>query len=314
MTEQDLTTLLHDHVRDGEPPLGLTAGAAILEGRRTLRRARLRRAAAGTAIIGATAAAVLPMMLSGGDAADTTRGIDPATQQALAGYDASAMPERLREVGDPLRDLLIAGTYRAMPGAFTAYDDQGTALPERYWDKASGMDLTYGKGEARQLKVSLLHSRAEAEGDARKNCQNDVETGYAFSCDVTVENGDLVTVRVFAVRALDEELESPGWGAVTREELRTGKPAVGDPIQRPIDPDEIFFIRSAESVHSETFLTTVNETVKAPTFAAALDRFSIPVYALTDVATDPSLVIPKPPQGPNGCAWQLHPENIRCSG
>ena len=38
----------------------------------------------------------------------------------------------------------------------------------------------------------------------------------------------------------------------------------------------------------------------------------ITVPAMVDVVSDPSLVIPKPPIGDNGCPWMLHPENSSC--
>jgi hypothetical protein len=103
----------------------------------------------------------------------------------------------------------------------------------------------------------------------------------------------------------------PGWGALTREELRTGIPAKGDPNQDPIDPDEVYFVRNVESVHSDTFLTSVQETVKAPSLAKA--AFAVSPDRMTALVTDPSLVMPKPPMGDNGCAWQLHPEGINCA-
>lgn len=311
MTEHDLSVMLREHLRADEPPLTLTADTAILRGRRALRRRRVRRGVLAAAVIGAAAAA-LPMVLTGGSDKPTS-GINPVTVAALADYDASTMPTVLRQAAVPLLQDFSPTQSEADRGTFTASDDQDVRLPEKYWDKASSMKLTFGSRADHQLRIELVHAGSEAEGDARDNCQGDLESGYAFSCDVTTAGGDVVTVRVYAFRALDAPAGgSAGWGVVTREELRTGKPVATDPSQRPIDRDEIFFVRSVQSVHSATFLTVVGETVKAPTFAAATDAFTVPVQAMVDVVSDPSLVIPKPPIGDNGCPWMLHPENSSC--
>lgn len=306
MTEPDLATLLREHVDREEPPFLMAVDTSIALGRRTLVRRRARRGLAGVLVAAAAVAAVPLLPWGGGDGGGRRTGVDPATTYALEHYDAQQMPDlietRAREtLGDGL-----AGLGRA---EFTASDDQGVALPPRYYDKASSMEVSYGGEGARRVRVTLLHARSEAEGDARKNCAADLESGYYFSCEVsTGSGGDTITTSVMAVRALDAP--ERGWGALTRDELRTRKPAPGDPSQRPIDPDEVYFVRTVESVHSETFLTSVQETVKAPTLAKA--AWAVSPARMAALVTDPSLVIPKPPMGPNGCTWMLHPENISC--
>jgi hypothetical protein len=310
MTDNDLTTLLRTHVADTEPPSTLDVQRSINAGRRTLVRRRGRRGLAAVALLGAAAVAV-PALLNHDVLPAGDRGrLDPLTVTALKNYDASAMPRTLADATDPI--LRSSAPDIASSGVFRADDEQGVELPEKYWDKASGMELDYGGTGDHRFHVSLMHSRSEAEGNARKNCENDVRLGYAFSCDVTEVNGDIVTTSVMAVRKMDGPARSTDWGSVTRSELRTGDILPGDPSQRPIDPDEIYFLRSTESVHSATFLTVAEETVKAPTYGAALKEFVVPVAGQVDLVTNPTLVIPKPPIGANGCGWQLHPENMSC--
>ncbi|HET6166123.1 MAG TPA: hypothetical protein VFE07_04795 [Marmoricola sp.] len=307
----DLATLLRTHVKEQEPPFALSAETSMALGRRTLVRRRARRGLAGVLVAAAAVAAIplLPWTGSGGPG-DDARGIDPATAAFLASYDALKMPQVIEQhvaaaFGDSLDGL--------GDPVFIAGDEQGTSLPAEYYDKASSMEVRYGDQGDRQVRVALMHSAGEAEGDVRKNCANDLAEGYAFSCEVTTApNGDVVTTRVMAMRKLDEQLPRGGWGAVTRDELRTGIPAKGDPSQKPIDPSEVFFMRSVESVHSDTFLTNASETVRAPDLAAAESLWKVPTSAMTSIVTDPELVIPKPPQGDNGCGWQLHPEGITC--
>jgi hypothetical protein len=171
------------------------------------------------------------------------------------------------------------------------------------------MEVAFRGTGVRSVRVTLMHSRSEAEGDARKNCANDLAEGYYFSCEVTTSaNGDPITTSVMAVRAL--AAPDQGWGALTREELRTRTPSASDPNQARIDPHEVYFIRNVESVHGATFLTAVQEVVKAPTLAKAV--WEVPTDRMAALVTDPELVIPKPPTGANGCPWMLHPENISC--
>jgi len=310
MTDHDLATLVREHVTRDEPPFLMSAETAIAVGRRTLVRRRARRGVAGVLVAAAAVVAVPLMPWHGGGGGSDKTGIDPATAYALEHYDAQKMPQLIEE---HVRAALGSGLDGLGAAAFQASDDQGTSLPPRYYDKASGMDVSYGGKGDRQVQVALMHSGSEAEGDARKICANEVAEGYSFSCTVTTgADGDPVTTRVTAMRRLDHQFPGGGWGALTQEELRTGIPAKGDPSQKRIDPDEVFFMRAVESVHSDTFLTSATESVRAPDLATAESLWKVSTAAMETIVTDPSLVIPKPPMGDNGCAWQLHPEGISC--
>jgi len=306
----DLATLLREHVQEHEPPFALSADTSIALGRRTLVRRRARRGFAGV-LVAAAAVAAVPLLPWGGgpEGGDDRRGIDPATSYALEHYDARQMPQILEAHAQAALGSALDGLGQAQ---FSAGDSQGNTLAPKYYDKASGMSVRYGAGGDRRVRVELLHAASEAEGDARENCANDLDQGYVFSCEVTTTAaGDVVTTRVMALRPL--EMQGAEWSALTREELRTGVPAKGDPNQDPIDRDEVYFSRSVESVHSRTFLTVAQEIVKAPSLTAADAAFRVPAAALEAVVTDPALVIPAPPIGPNGCPWTLPGSDITCA-
>ena len=287
----------------------MSADTAIALGRRTLVRRRARRGFAGV-LVAAAAVAALPLMPWHGSDSHGGSGMDPATAAALEHYDAQKMPQLIDQHA---RTALGASLDGLGDGVFRATDDQEVKLPAKYYDKASSMSVSYGaQGDPRQVVVSLRHSRSEAEGDVREMCRNELAAGYDFACTVsTNSNGDTITTSVMAVRKLDQFPRS-GWGAVTREELRTGVPVAGDPSDRPIDPSEVYFMRNVESVHSTTFLTSAQEIVRAPSFEAAQQAFAVPVGALQNLVTDPVLVMPKPPMGDNGCSWMLHPKGVSC--
>jgi hypothetical protein len=68
-------------------------------------------------------------------------------------------------------------------------------------------------------------------------------------------------------------------------------------------------------IKSETLVTYVTETVKAPDQATAEDLFDVPVADLVALGTDPRLVIPHPPADPeSGCPeWLLPGSNVTCA-
>lgn len=309
MTDRELTTLLRDHVQRREPPFAMTSRAAIAAGRRSLVRRRLRRGATGVLVAAAAVAAVPLLPWDAGTGGDDRTRVDPLTAEALADYDAAAMPALVEQRAE---QVLARSVDDLGPATFSAGDGQGNDLPPRLYDKASSMEVSYGGESGHRLRVTLMHARSEAEGDARESCANDVQDGYAFSCTVTTSaDGDPVVTRVSAMRKLSG-FRDGSWGAVTREELRTGVPGEGSPSQEPIDPDEVYFERSVESVHSKTFLTVAQEIVRAPDLTTATRLFEVPVADLTEIVTDPVLVIPEPPLDDGGCPWTLPGSNVTC--
>jgi hypothetical protein len=304
MTDHDLATLVRAHVSHDEPPFLLSPETSIALGRRTLVRRRARRGLAGVLVAAAAVVAVplVPWGGSSGSGDGDRTGLDVATARALEHYDARSMPTLIDQhtraaLGDGLEGLGQA--------EFTAFDDQGQRLPVRYYDKASGMSVAFRGTGDRRVEVTLLHARSEAEGDARKNCAEDLAGGIDFSCTVTTSAaGDPITTTVRAVRPMSKDVGGAGWALLTPDELSSGIADDTSPGgQGPIDPADVYFVRRVESVHSDTFLTGAEETVHAPSLAAADKLWEVPVADLATVATDPALVIPKPPLGPGGCPW-----------
>jgi hypothetical protein len=308
MTDHDLATLVREHVRHDEPPFLMSSDTVIAVGRRTLVRRRARRGFAGV-VVAAAAVAALPLVPWGGSGAGDRTGIDPATAAALENYDAQRMPAL---IDHHVRVALGDGLEALGAPEFTAADSQGNPVPAKYYNDASSMAVRYGGEGDRRVRVELMHAGSEAEGDARRICANDLADGHAFSCAVTVSaSGDIVTTRVTALRPL--VATGAGWSVVTRDELRTGIPVKGDPNETPIDPDDVYFSRTVDSVHSRTFVTVAEEIVKAPSFEGAQQAFKVPASDLERIVTDPELVIPKPPKGDDGCPWTMPDSTIHCA-
>ncbi|MFC4786650.1 hypothetical protein ACT8ZV_19400 [Nocardioides sp. MAHUQ-72] len=288
MTADDLTTLLREHVARDEPGHLPDPGPAVRAGRRRLRGQRLAAGAVAAVVVTAAGVAVAQALPDPGGDGPTTA-IDPATRRALADYDAQQMPRLLEEHAS----TVFSRSVPDLPaGDFGAFDGQGNELPPKWYDKASGMSISYGGTGDHRLSVDLSHARSEAEGSSRESCANDVRSHTYLRCEVTTTpDGDLVIERLAALREL---APGDGWMLVRSDRLDRG------------DPGRLWFERSVKVIHSETFLTYVRETVHAPDLGSAQEELRVPVDDLAELGTDPVLVIPEPPDNPGECGpWTL---------
>jgi hypothetical protein len=293
MTYDDLRTLVRDDVTTTEPTHGLDAMVPIQLGRR---RMRTRRLAAGvtTAVVMAVGAAVAIPLAIGNGSASPERGMDPATRKALDDYDPQQMPTLM---DDHVRSVLERSVPDLGPVTFRAGDANSDELPSNLYGKASGMSVTYGTQE-HEYSVDLSHAKSEAEGSAHRYCEEMLRAGYALTCTVdTTTAGDVVITELEAKRPTRFLVGGErSWMAVTADELAT------------VNPDRLWFDHRIKVIKSESLVTYVDESVKAPTREAAEAAFLVPVADLVEIGTDPVLVIPPPPLADDGCgAFVLDP-------
>lgn len=294
MTDQDLRSMLSEHVAETEPPFTLQPGEALTRGHRLRTRRRIGVASVGlvAAVTLGVAAAAVPTWLR--PPADPGYEIAPATQSALEAYDASAMPALMDDrIRATVGDRLTMGDP-----AFEASSDSDSSLPEKLWGKASSMTTTYTWAGERQLRVWIGHGKSYTEGGA---CQEPTGTPTAFevTCEaMTLPDGTVAETTVGAVYP-DPIPGAGGWMALTPRNLETGELPkwtiqMLPGASRKIDWNKVYFSRSVKAVHSETFLGVASEAVQARSYDEALSRFALPVEVLTKIATDPVLVIPEP--------------------
>ncbi len=254
MTEHDLTTLLHDHVSSDEPPFTSTAAATIRRGRRTTRTRRLVAGGATLAVLAVGGAVAAPQLLGSDSPGRESTAIDPATAAFLESYDASQMPRVLEQES---RSVLERSVEDLGPMSFHAGDNQGADLPQQWWDRASGMSVSYGDDTVHRFSVDLAHARGEAEGSARAYCADGLADGSYLECTVDVrDDGSVVITNLWALR--------PAAGG--------GFMVVPEPVLATIDADRLWFERRVKVIKSETFVTYVAETLKASSLDAAIDR------------------------------------------
>ncbi|MCD4534740.1 hypothetical protein LRP67_11660 [Nocardioides sp. cx-169] len=294
MTEHDLTTLVRDHVDSDEPPFGLSPAAAIRGGRRTVRRRRLAMGGAALAVL-AVGAITAPQVLDGDAPSGHSTAVDPATAAFLETYDAAEMPRILEEESRAVFERSVEDLGEA---SFRAGDDQGAALPPKWWDRASGMSLSYGGTSEHRLSVDLAHARGKAEGSARRDCESGLEQGTYLECTVEVrDDGSVVLSNLWAMRPY----RAGGFMAVPSDQLET------------IDPDRLWFERRVKVIKSDTFVTYVSEKVKAPSVQAARAALQVPEADLVELGTDPQVVIPAPEPDPaSGCPGFVIPDTAVC--
>ena len=291
MTHHDLSVLVRDHVASHEPTF-TSPDEVIARGRRRVRTRRF--TTGGVAALVAVVAMGGALAMGSGDEpsrSDSTS-IDPATQQALEDYDARAMPDLLdREA----RAVLDRSVPALDDGEFRAEDGSGATLPPEYYDKASGMSISYGGVTAHRLSVELRHAKSEAEGDAQEYCDNGLAEGIYLECTVDIRAEGAVTSKLWAMRP-DGRRSSI---VVRKDELST------------VNPDRLWFEHSVKVIKSETFVTYVDERVKAPTQEAAQALFTVPVADLVELGLNPRLVIP-PVDPERGCPWMLATLSVTC--
>lgn len=292
MTEHDLTTLVRDHVRSDEPPFTLTPDAAISRGRRASRTRRLVAGGATLAVLAVGGAVVGPQVLGSDDPRGESTAIDPATSAFLADYDASQMPRILEEES---RAVLERSVDDLGPATFKAGDNQGAPLPEKWWDRASDMSVSYGGDSEHRFAVDLAHARGEAEGSERSYCEDGLADGSYLECTVDVrDDGAVVITNLWALRPF----QGGGFMVVTADELAT------------MAPDRLWFEQRVKVIKSETFVTYVSETLKAPSLEAAQAAFEVPAADLAELGTDPQVVMPAPEPDPvSGCPGFVLPDS-----
>lgn len=294
MTHDDLSTLLRDHVAHDEPPAPLPT-RSISAGRRRVRTRRLL-ATGGTVAALALAGAVAVPLVSGDDDPGRGSGIDPASAAALAAYDVERMPELM---DDHVRAVLERSVPDLGASTFSALDANSTDLPERYWEKASDLSVTYG-GPEHQWDVSISHARSEAEGDPERYCREGLDDGTFLECAVDrTADGDVVVSHLWATRP-----------------MRGGFSKVVNASRLDVTRLEtLSFERQVKVVKSETLITYASEKVRATDRDPATAAFATSYDDLAEIGTDPELVMPVPPRGENGCptwTWSRPGESVSC--
>lgn len=278
MTENDLHTIVRDHVTSDEPPFLATPDAAIARGRRTVRRRRALTGGLCAAALAAVGAVTVPTYVGSDDGAPHDLAVANTPD-----HDASQMPQTLDEHA---RAAFLPTNPGLPDGERTVFDSQGTTLPPEHWDKASGMRVEYPR-PGHKLSVQLLHARSEAEGDRAAYCEQELASGYALACEVVEVDGRPVVQITNAVRRGG----GGEWFSVTKDKVAT------------TDPEALWFQRTVEDVRSGTLVVTAQESVKAPTLEHA--PFSVSLDALTALGTDPDLGMAPPPTYDDGCVWTL---------
>jgi hypothetical protein len=293
MTPDTLRTLVREDAGTTEPALSLTADDVLRGGRRRLRRRRAVSGLAGLAVAAVVAVAV-PSLAGGGS--PTVARLDAASQAALERYDAQLMPALV----DETVRRAVAGTAPPFEHAeVEAQESQGRRLPPTLLRHTSMWVGSYDWGSDHRLRVALLHSGSESEGDVDRYCQGQVEAHVALSCTVARDDqGRPVVSEVSVVRLSEGVAADPGqqtWQLVLHPERG--------------NPGRLWFQRSVEVRRGGIYLTSVTETVRAPDLSAAQRAWHLDPITLRTIATAPALVFPAPDPDEHGCDYVLGNED-----
>lgn len=278
MNHPTLRTLVREDGADSEPALTLSAHEVLRAGRRSVRRRRAVAGLAGlaTAAVVAATVVVVPGLSRDGSAPR----LDAASRAALREYDATLMPALVDEtVRQATRDAAPPFEH----GTVVAEDDQGQRLAQDDLRRTSMWVGSYEWDSDHLLRVALLHSRSESEGDPDASCRSDLEAGYAATC--TAERDDQGRPVITSVTSLRRSAgfgasPEPSWMVVVHPERG--------------NPDRLWWQRSVEVRRGGVYLTNVSETVHAPDLASAEKAWHLDTATLRTIASAPALVFPPP--------------------
>ncbi len=168
-------------------------------------------------------------------------------------------------------------------GTVVAEDDQGHRLAQRDLRRTSMWVGSYDWGSDHLMRVALLHSGSESEGDPDAYCRSELEEGYSASCTAERDDqGRPVITSVTSIRPFDDHSDSPErtWMVVRHPERG--------------NPDRLWWQRSVEVRRGGIYLTNVSETVHAPDLATAEKAWHLDPSTLRELASAPALVFPAP--------------------
>lgn len=256
-------------------------------------RARRRRSLVALAVVGSTAALLVPLALALVNGARDDRSSEPA---GTTGAADSAAVRRALDDYDPVRtrDLLLERSHAAFAegypdlaaGVATFEDESGNTLPQDYLDKASYLSAEYFLGDSAALKVWIGHQVDPSGDPLEQQCgkRGDI---YAACEVVDVPSGGRALSTVMPVE----------WGR-----FRMG--LLPDQVANA-NQEQLWFDHEVAFWHSDDHMTTAGELVRATSLDEARSLFRLSNEALASVAADPELVIPRAPQAGDCGPWTL---------
>jgi hypothetical protein len=260
MSENELSTLLHDRLAALEPPLTITPGQTVHRGRRA-RRLRTGLVAGGVAVLAVGGVAAV---LAGGlgNADNVTVASDPGS---AAGIDATILDAAAREYAPHLG---------ALPNdPVTATNDAGQTVPLDS-PAATGFGVKYELPGDHSITLST-HA---AEPTAISDCTEWDRTGTAVACHVlTLPDGTTVMTSVLAF--------GPAEGQAPR------LPTILDAEHlAEADPSTLSWSRGVTVRTPDGEMSGGYELLPAPSYDAAKAAWQLPTAALVAAATDPALL------------------------
>jgi hypothetical protein len=262
MSEQDLRTMLRDHLSD-EPPVNVRSHDAIRAARRGTSRRLALTGAAAVAVLGLSAG--FPPGLLADDGSSTARD--------GAGFSGSADTTYADRVEAVLQEQAAPYAGDLGPADVSVMNvDSETVDPS-----APDAQLVGVAHQVSGTEVVSVSVDAFAPEEFAKLQPSDCNPqGWAVSCDSkTLADGSRMTTEVMAYAQT-----SAGPGVMR----------VLSPDEVAEHPDRVWWGRSAQTGSPAGMTLLVTEFVKAPTVDDV--AWQLPVEALTGMATDPDVLDP----------------------
>ena len=278
MSADDLRTLIRTDVLADEPPFAMSGSRWREAGARVVRRRRRVHVATSLVAVGFLAGAVMivPRLHVGVDAGGGTDMLAKA-QRALNEFDRDTFPqvfdaEVRHALGDSLPESVegrveptLGGWTRLRPADY-AYTDAWTA--------------TYDLSPTDRLVVMLQHDQSANEGDAQRECREDLKNGWMERCTAgALDDGSVAISEVYKVQHT----------------------AVGFRPGAKGGPETWWYARQVFDRRDYGFGVVAREYVKATSLAEADRLWATTDAQLGTLVASPKLVYRMPKGGKRSC-------------
>jgi len=278
MSADDLRTVIRTDVLADEPPFAMSGSRWREPGARVVRRRRRVHVATSLVAVGFLAGAVMivPRLHVGVDAGGGTDMLAKA-QRALDEFDRDTFPqvfdaEVRHALGDSLPESVegrveptLGGWTRLRPADY-AYTDAWTA--------------TYELSPTDRLVVMLQHDQSANEGDAQRECREDLKNGWMERCTAgALDDGSVAISEVYKVQHT----------------------AVGFRPGAKGGPETWWYARQVFDRRDYGFGVVAREYVKATSLAEADRLWATTDAQLETLVASPNLVYQLPKGGKRSC-------------
>lgn len=262
-----------------EPALSLTAPQVRSKAQSVRRKRRLGVGIGACAL--AAAGVVATPAITGLLTEDST---ETSAANATEDFSPDDLTEALRANGE----RYALRNFGETSAQIVAWDAQSNEIAGDDRDKATIWFSSFDYSPTNILEIRLTQESSNSVDSEQQHCVEEVEAHWSVKCEASaLPDGTVIREQTRGVT------RQPGaWPVVTSDKFdsRSG---------------HLWFQRMIRAYHPEGGVTAAVEFIKADSAEEAVANSTLSDADLSDIALDPALRFPEPPQGENGCGWVI---------